>query len=129
TVSNSIVGDYKRITSYKLLLQAGVEVGYEHFSGTINYPFKKFGYYTPDRLGPQYHLKATTIYGRINLGIGYRCRIKGNNVDILAGNMAQTPITSQQIYNANLETLLSGGSNYNFHQQAYFGKDYDAAFV
>lgn len=125
TIGNSIIGDYKRVTTHHLLLHIGVEVGYEYFSGTIQYPFERFGYARPAKLKEQYHMNVTTIYGRINLGIGYRYK----NIDILVGNMVQTPITSEQQYDFNLEALYFGGDNYNFHKQAYFGKDYDAAFV
>ena len=69
------------------------------------------------------------MYGRVDLGIGYRLKVKKHNYDIVVGNMAQTPISFQRKYYVSLETLAFGGDNYNFHQTAYFGKDYGTGFI
>lgn len=129
TIGNSLAGDYRRITNYNLILLGGLEIGYEHFSGEINYPFETYGFARPKELGKQYFLKATTVYGRANLGVGYRLKIKKHSYDIVVGNMMQTPITYKRKYYVSLETLKFGGDNYNFHQTAYFGKDYGTDFI
>lgn len=129
TIGNSISGDFRRITNYNLIILGGLEVGYEYFSAEINYPFEKYGFARPAELGKQYSLTATTLYGRANLGVGYRLRIKKHSYDIIVGNMMQTPISYKRKYHISLETLQFGGDNYNFHQTAYFGKDYNAGFV
>lgn len=130
SIANSIFVNYTRVTKNNLLLGIGVEAGYERFKGKINFPFLKYNFYPPDVLSDKHTMDVTTFYARLNLGIGYRLKLKNRHFDVAAGNMMQISITSEEQYHHSLEKLNWPylGENYTFYKRAHWGKDYEMRF-
>lgn len=129
TVSQSILGQYTRVTAYNLLLTAGLEFGYQNFRGNINYPFSQYGFVKPTSLSEEYKVNATTYYSNINLGVGYRSAINGIPIDIIIGNLMRIPLTSKQENYNSLAVSVEGAEIYNYYKSGNWGKHNNSGFV
>lgn len=113
---------YTKVTKQNILLSAGMEIGYEQYRTTIDFPFYAYGFQNPAKKGPQYQRNGFIPNAQVHINIGYR--FKGSakiQPEVRLGQIIQMPLNYVILDKISVEQTLANTEEPNFEMNGFYG--------
>lgn len=124
TFQQSIGAQYTYVTKPGILVSAGLDLGYEQYKTTINFPFAAYGYIQPTtKLDDHYKPSGFIPYMQLQVNLGYRLpRLGKLRPEIRLGEILRIPLGSKYFDNSYTALAQSQVSRDNLSLLGSYGK-------